>query len=465
MIDLRLTLLHKLAEQKLLLTSQVDCGIISTVDATNELEMLNTKEFKLKESLVKEKHVGKGNVPRAIAFSESKGLYYTRMADNSQIYAKTKRALIEKLFDYYGLTLRDTTIQAIFTEAITAKEKESAAKQNTILRLKQDYDYLITDEFAKRDILMINKSDLRAYFKETALRDITYNRLKSLRTILNLIFDYALENEIIFNNPFLKFNIKEYQKLCRTTFKAPEDEVLTAEELEKVKNEMRSRISSPRNKGYFANAFLGLFAIETGGRIGELCALKWSDINFEKRHYTIHAQQGLNRLTREYFYDSSTKDEKGVSAGGRKCPLFANAYELLVEIKQKQAERGIHTEFVFARQNGEWVLAETYEKWLHDLMDKLNIKLTGNHVFRKTLNSNTYIPAGISDIDRAAILGHSVETNNKYYTYYSDEQLDRIRRCVDEYNSSPCLVHDNTIINFDAQKNKTSRIRGSQGFN
>ncbi len=36
-----------------------------------------------------------------------------------------------------------------------------------------------------------------------------------------------------------------------------------------------------------------LFAIETGVRVGELCALKWEDINEKSIH--IHAQQ-LHRL-------------------------------------------------------------------------------------------------------------------------------------------------------------------------
>ncbi len=40
-----------------------------------------------------------------------------------------------------------------------------------------------------------------------------------------------------------------------------------------------------------------------------------------------------------------------------------------------------------------------------------------NHALRMSLNSNVLIPLGISVADRAAMLGHSVETNLRFYSY------------------------------------------------
>ena len=36
---------------------------------------------------------------------------------------------------------------------------------------------------------------------------------------------------------------------------------------------------------------------------------------------------------------------------------------------------------------------------------------------RMSLNSNVFIPLGIPVTERARLLGHSVETNEKYYSY------------------------------------------------
>ena len=46
---------------------------------------------------------------------------------------------------------------------------------------------------------------------------------------------------------------------------------------------------------------------------------------------------------------------------------------------------------------------------------------TRNHGLRKSYNSYCLVPSGIPSSDRAKILGQSIETNEKYYTF---ERLD-----------------------------------------
>ena len=47
----------------------------------------------------------------------------------------------------------------------------------------------------------------------------------------------------------------------------------------------------------------------------------------------------------------------------------------------------------------------------------LGFQVTNNHAFRMSLNSNVFIPLGIPVTERTRLLGHSVETNEKYYSY------------------------------------------------
>ena len=49
-----------------------------------------------------------------------------------------------------------------------------------------------------------------------------------------------------------------------------------------------------------------------------------------------------------------------------------------------------------------------------------------------SLNSNVLIPYGLSDADRAKLLGHSVSTNIKYYSYARKNYLDNARIILDE---------------------------------
>ena len=47
-----------------------------------------------------------------------------------------------------------------------------------------------------------------------------------------------------------------------------------------------------------------------------------------------------------------------------------------------------------------------------------------------SLNSNVFIPMGISVADRAALLGHSIETNLKYYSFASKDYLTNARNIL-----------------------------------
>ncbi len=55
-----------------------------------------------------------------------------------------------------------------------------------------------------------------------------------------------------------------------------------------------------------------------------------------------------------------------------------------------------------------------------------------------SLNSNVLIPMGISPADRAAMLGHSVETNMKYYSFAQKGYIDTVRALLDgDFDQDP----------------------------
>ena len=54
----------------------------------------------------------------------------------------------------------------------------------------------------------------------------------------------------------------------------------------------------------------------------------------------------------------------------------------------------------------------------------LGFKVTKNHALRKSFNSNVLIPRDFSSAERAAMLGHSIETNYRFYSYAPKGSLD-----------------------------------------
>ena len=97
-------------------------------------------------------------------------------------------------------------------------------------------------------------------------------------------------------------------KSCDTKRAKPEDKILSPDEIESLKAEVRKRMTMKKYGSYYINGYAMLFAIETGVRVGELCALKWEDITANSIH--IHSQQ-LNKSVeggKEYYLVPYTKN-------------------------------------------------------------------------------------------------------------------------------------------------------------
>lgn len=81
------------------------------------------------------------------------------------------------------------------------------------------------------------------------------------------------------------------------------------------------------------------------------------------------------------------------------------------------------------------------------------------HTFRMALNSYVYVPMGLPASERAKLLGHSVETNLKYYTFArSEEYLDELTEKINAFGRATRQEKRGTSILFPfRQKKKAPR--------
>lgn len=195
-------------------------------------------------------------------------------------------------------------------------------------------------------------------------------------------------------------------------------------------------------------------------RAGEICALKWNDVDFEKRQIWIHEMQ-IKEFTpvgeKNIFRDVSwTKNEKGRSNGGRYFPIDKKLYDLLQEMKNRQNELQIISQYVCCDETGNAIKSDGYETCLRRLCQSLGFHITNNHAFRMTYNSLVLIPAGFTVTERAAMLGHSVETNLKHYSFDPRNSLMDKASKLDMFrnNITPNNLSSNTlnIISFSKEK-------------
>ena len=432
-------LMYKLQADVESLNSEINLGIIDASGARDELELLNIKQQRLRDQLVFSNHVTNDGQPRNIKHhtptdGDPKDYYITIMADGKRIKAVSYDKLIDKLYNYYADGLLDFSVASVFNAALNEKAVTENPKPRTIEKNRGDFKRFISDDFAKKDIRTISEVDLKKFIQEWVTETTPKKKtFLSFKGILNMIFEYAYMHKIIVENPVSYVKNRPYMKSCDTSKAKSEEKIFSPEEIQMLKDEVRRRINSglKRFGDYYINGYAMLFAIETGVRVGELCALKWEDIHENYIH--IHSQQLFQNVDgkKEVYYAPYTKNEKGISEDGRQFPLTNAIASLLGEIKEKQKKLGIESEFIFCNEDGRWIIEEAYTSFLRRLCRSKGLTVTNNHAFRMSLNSNVLIPMGISVADRAAMLGHSIETNLKYYSYAQKDYLEDVKAKLD----------------------------------
>lgn len=428
-----IALLKDIEIEKKSLQHQLEKGIISEVDAVMFFDMNKKKELTLKIKLVEQVHLTATG--RKAKISQGKptscypgGFWYTRLKGGETLKAKTHDDLILKLYQvYFGDENRNIfTVADIFEKAIEEKQATENPKAETILRSRYEFARYFSDDFLKKDITSINESDLKAYTQNlVSSQEMTSKRFLSYKGVLNLIFEYAVAHEIIKTNPVNKIKNATYLKSCVGSDNDSDTKILTEAEIQALIDETKQRAE----KGYYVYYYALRFSALTGVRIGELCSLKWSDIDYENYTIHIHTQQ-LAEFTNghyRYYIVPYTKNERGQSKGGRYFPLTDEILSLLTELKTVLKKEGIKSEYVFCHANGEWMNTMSYKSFFGKLARKHKLNATSNHALRRSLNSNVLIPMGMSVADRAKLLGHSVETNLKHYSFAQRDYVDSAR--------------------------------------
>lgn len=139
-----------------------------------------------------------------------------------------------------------------------------------------------------------------------------------------------------------------------------------------------------------------LLALLTGLRQGELLALKWQDINIEKRFLVVRD----NIFRGQEGSPKSNKD--------RVVPLNVSVIESLISLKRSNSQ------YVFANENGKPLTDNMCKHPLERAWEKAGLRRVGWHVLRHTFASHL-VQNGTSIMEVQRYLGHAdVRTTQRY---------------------------------------------------
>lgn len=195
-------------------------------------------------------------------------------------------------------------------------------------------------------------------------------------------------------------------------------------------DEQHSFMENAKNTIHGEVFILDLF---TGMRIGELLALRWSDINFEKNYLqvnrTITIIKDLDNPDGKWYKDFGTPKTK---SSNRTIPLNPSAIDLIEKIKSEQTElrHRIGTAYedndlIFCTGLGKPLDPRNMQRTFHSICKKSGLHGFSIHCLRHSFATLGY-EQGIDIRVLQELLGHANinETANRY-THVS---IDTIRR-------------------------------------
>lgn len=308
------------------------------------------------------------------------------------------------------------------------KYQDEMVSVNTVSKYDSDKKrYFDGKAFFETNIETITEDDIKVFIKTSVEKlDLCQSACKTLYHYIDNTFEFGRRHKYTTANPTEFLHAKDFYCYCNKNLN----------EKQRVINDNNLDILFDRFKKDHEEhpEYIPTYAVEfaslTGMRVGEIAALRWDSIHDD--YILVDKSQKYNTKKKEY-YISSTKNEKS-----RKFPLTDEIKKMLNTVKDIEQSNGYLTDFIFSNEDGP-INFRTISSCLKNKCRQVGMKTIGIHAYRRTVNSKM-ADDGVSVTVRAALLGHSKEVNERYYTYDISTLTDKIN-VVSNINRRMCPKH------------------------
>lgn len=350
-------------------------------------------------------------------FGKRQSLYNTNL---KELKAELQEALYE---DKNKLNLSDSsiTLDEWFEKWLNVY-KFNTIRQNTKRHYLNVYKKHISPTLGKRKICEINQLMIKEVINNLIKKGYQFETQNKVKILMVDMFDKAIMNDFARKNPARGI------KVIRDESEIKNVRVLTVEEQQEFFNCCKGT--------FYDNLFI--VAVNTGLRPGEICSLKWNDIDFDKMEISVTKTLLYQKLEGDdkktfHFEPPKTKQSK------RKVPL--NKASVIALKKQKlQSEivksksvkfESVPDEFkdlLFTTKFGTPICTQIYCDAIDKIIDEINLmKDTSEefesfspHCFRHTFATRCF-ESGIQPKTVQSYLGHaSLKMTMDLYTHVLD---------------------------------------------
>ena len=285
--------------------------------------------------------------------------------------------------------------------------KRPYVKQSTMAAYVLILENHVLPEFGDNDSL--HEHDVQAFVLKKIEHGLSAKSVKDILIVLKMVMKFGVKNEWMNHYEWdIKFPVNSQPK---------ELEVLSVANHKKILDYVQHN---------FTFMSLGIYiSLSTGLRIGEICALKWSDINVADGKITV--QRTIERI---YMVEGEKKHTQLVINTPKtvnSCREIPISKELLAMVKPMK--KVVNADFYVLTNEDKPTEPRTYRNFYNRLMEKLDIPKLKYHGLRHSFATRC-IEAGCDYKTVSVLLGHSnISTTLNLYVHPNMEQK---KRCINK---------------------------------
>lgn len=280
--------------------------------------------------------------------------------------------------------------------------------------------YVKISSMSAYDLLLENH--LLPYFgrMETITEDDVQNYV-NLK--IKKISKKTIKDTLIVLKMILKFGIKKgFYKLDKIDFdlKYPTDNINSSNKLEVHNKENINKLTSYLIDNFSFQNLALLIAIQTGMRIGEVCALQWKDIDLENNVFSV--QRTRQRI---YFYNEEKNKKETMlvtesaktSCSNREIPISKPLLKII-----KPLMKIVNEDCYICTNTIKGTEPRTFRNYYKEVLKILNIQYLKFHGLRHTF-ATTCLSGGVDIKTTSVLLGHAnITTTMNIYMHPGQEE-------------------------------------------
>jgi len=326
-------------------------------------------------------------------------------------YAEIKKITVKQYMDDWLNTVKINDLKKA-----SSFDRKEATLENQVYKHIGDFQ-----------IGTLVQNDIQKFINDLAEEEYSFSTIKKAYEAVNGCFKLAVIKGDMIKNPCLGVTLP-------SVLEKDDDDIrfFVDEQIEQICQESLSKYGNGKMVYRLGHAIV--FLMYTGLRRGELLALKWKDVDFEKKMIYIKKSSGMvkNRGKDASAPKNILKEDKPKTKTSiRKVSLNEIAVSALQELRKINGDH----EYVMSTENGTVTLPRNIDRMFRNILIRCKLEPWGVHTLRHTFAS-MYIRQGGDILILSKLLGHAdISITYKTYIHLIDEQKEQaVSRLNDLYN-------------------------------